>query len=103
MIITILSPCQFLVKPGAGRHIDLASQDRLNAGFLRGTVKVNHPVQKSARKYEACFGKGNYFLEMQDHGMPEQKLVNTELLKMSRELDIPLVVITWVFSTASQA
>ena len=49
-------------------------------------------ARKSARKYEACFGKGNYFLEMQDHGMPEQKLVNTELLKMSRELDIPLVV-----------
>ncbi len=49
-------------------------------------------ARKAARKYEACFGKGNYFLEMQDHGVPEQRLVNTELLKMSRELDIPLVV-----------
>ncbi|MCM1569627.1 MAG: DNA polymerase III subunit alpha [Roseburia sp.] len=48
-------------------------------------------ARKCARKYEDCFGKGNYFLELQDHGIPEQRLVNTELLKMSRELDIPLV------------
>ena len=49
-------------------------------------------AKKSALKYEACFGKGNFFLEMQDHGIPEQRLVNTELLKISKELDIPLVV-----------
>ncbi len=49
-------------------------------------------ARKSALKYEACFGKGNYFLEMQDHGIPEQRIVNTELMKMSKELDIPLVV-----------
>ncbi|MCH5275085.1 MAG: DNA polymerase III subunit alpha [Lachnospiraceae bacterium] len=49
-------------------------------------------AKKMALKYEACFGKGNYFLEMQDHGIPEQRLVNTELIKISRELDIPLVV-----------
>ncbi len=49
-------------------------------------------ARKSARKYEAVFGKGNYFLEMQDHGIPEQRIVNTELMKMSKELDIPLVV-----------
>ena len=46
---------------------------------------------KAAKKYENCFGKGNYFLELQDHGLPEQRMVNTELLKMSKELDIPLV------------
>ena len=49
-------------------------------------------ARKAAKKYEACFGRGNYFLEMQDHGIPEQRTVNTELMKMSRELDIPLVV-----------
>lgn len=48
-------------------------------------------AKKTARRYEACFGKGNFYLELQDHGIPEQKHVNTELLKMSRELDIPLV------------
>ncbi len=48
-------------------------------------------AEKTALKYEKCFGKGNYFLELQDHGIPEQKHVNTELLKMSKKLDIPLV------------
>ncbi|MDE7339901.1 MAG: DNA polymerase III subunit alpha [Lachnospiraceae bacterium] len=48
-------------------------------------------AKKSARKYEDCFGKGNFFLELQDHGIPAQKTVNTALLNMSRELDIPLV------------
>ena len=38
-----------------------------------------------------AFGKGNYFLELQDHGIPEQKTVNAALVRMSRELDIPLV------------
>jgi len=48
-------------------------------------------AKKSARKYEACFGKGNYYLELQDHGIPEQRIVNTSLLSLSKELDIPLV------------
>ena len=49
-------------------------------------------AKKAALKYQDCFGNGNYFLELQDHGLPEQKLVNTTLLQMSRELDIPMVV-----------
>ena len=48
-------------------------------------------AKKAALKYRDCFGEGNYFLELQDHGLPEQKMVNTALLKMSRELNIPLV------------
>ena len=48
-------------------------------------------ARKAAIRYRDCFGEGNYFLELQDHGIPEQKLVNTELLKLSRELSIPLV------------
>ena len=48
-------------------------------------------AKKTALKYEACFGKGNFFLELQDHGIPEQRTVNTELLGISRELSIPLV------------
>ena len=51
-------------------------------------------AKKTALKYQACFGKGNYFLELQDHGLPEQKMVNTALLQMSKELDIPLVAIS---------
>lgn len=46
---------------------------------------------KAALHYQDIFGKGNFFLELQDHGIPTQKLVNKLLVKMSRELDIELV------------
>ena len=63
------------------------------AGEVQRCISKGRPdeARKTARKYEECFGKGNFFLELQDHGYPEQRMVNTELLKMSRELDIPLV------------
>ncbi len=59
-------------------------------------------AKKSARKYEECFGKGNFFLELQDHGIPAQKTVNTALLNMSRELDIPLVATNDVHYTYAE-
>ena len=62
---------------------------RIGLFFWKGLVDE---AKKAALKYQDCFGKGNYFLELQDHGLPEQKLVNTTLLQMSRELDIPMVV-----------
>ena len=46
---------------------------------------------KSAFRYQEVFGKGNFFLELQDHGIPEQKLVNQQLLRMSQETGIKLV------------
>lgn len=46
---------------------------------------------KAALRYQDIFGKGNFFLELQDHGIPEQKLVNQQLVRMSRELSIDLV------------
>ena len=48
-------------------------------------------ARETARYYQNLFGKDNYFLELQDHGIPDQKLVNQQLLRMSQELDIPLV------------
>jgi len=59
-------------------------------------------ARKAARKYETCFGKGNYFLELQDHGIPEQKTVNMELMRMSKELDIPLVATNDVHYTYAE-
>ena len=47
--------------------------------------------KKAALRYEKIFGKGNFFLEMQDHGIPEQKMVNQQLVRMSRETGIELV------------
>ncbi len=56
--------------------------------IVRGTYGE---AVEAARRYEDIFGKGNFFLELQDHGIADQKLVNSALLRMSRELDIPLV------------
>ena len=47
--------------------------------------------KEAALRYERIFGKGNFFLELQDHGISEQQLVNQGLLRMSRETGIPLV------------
>ncbi len=38
------------------------------------------------------FGKDNYFLEMQDHGLEEQATVNAGVMRLSKELGIPMVV-----------
>ncbi len=48
-------------------------------------------AREAALRYRDIFGEGNYFLELQDHGIAEQKLVNQQLLRMSRELGIELV------------
>lgn len=47
--------------------------------------------KKAALRYEEIFGKGNFFLELQDHGIPDQQLVNQQLLRMSQETGIELV------------
>ena len=44
-----------------------------------------------ALKYLELFGEGNYYLELQDHGIPEQQTVNQGLMRLSRETGIPLV------------
>lgn len=47
--------------------------------------------KEAAYRYQEIFGKGNFFLELQDHGLQEQKLVNQSLLRMSKETGIELV------------
>ena len=48
-------------------------------------------AMRSAQRYEGIFGKNNFFLELQDHGRPEQKMVNQGLLRLSRDTGIELV------------
>ncbi|MFT4106297.1 MAG: DNA polymerase III subunit alpha [Lacrimispora sp.] len=48
-------------------------------------------AKESAFRYEEIFGKGNFFLELQDHGIPAQQSVNQGLLRMSGETGIGLV------------
>ncbi len=56
--------------------------------ILRGSYDI---AKEKALEYESIFGKGNYFLELQDHGIQGQKLVNQSLVKMSAETGIELV------------
>lgn len=48
-------------------------------------------AKKIAIKYNEIFGQGNFYLELQDHGMREQKIVNQQVIRLSKELNIPLV------------
>ena len=59
-------------------------------------------ARKTAREYEEIFGKGNFFLELQDHGIEEQAQVNPMLIRMSEELDIPLVATNDVHYTYAE-
>jgi len=67
------------------------------SGCLGGELQrnlINGNYQKAleiAKQYRDTFGKENYFLEIQDHGIKEQKLVNQSMFKLSEELGIELV------------
>ena len=61
---------------------------------------------KSALRYQKIFGKGNFFLELQDHGIDMQKKVNMDLLRMSSGLGIELVAtndIHYIYDTDYEA
>ena len=90
----------FYYKP----RIDLKILEQYSEGIiglsacLGGEIQrhiLNDDIEKAksaAKSYNNILGKNNFFLELQDHGMDEQKKVNTQLRKLSKELDIPLVV-----------
>ena len=63
------------------------------AGEVARNLTANNyeEAKAAACRHEEIFGKGNYFLEMQDHGIPEQAEVNRQLLKLSEETGIELV------------
>nr|WP_330420235.1 DNA polymerase III subunit alpha [Roseburia sp. AF25-25LB] len=75
---------------------------------LAGEVQRNlvrgmyEEAKEVAYRYERCFGKGNFFLELQDHGITEQKLVNQQLLRMSQETGIELVATNDVHYTNAE-
>ena len=48
-------------------------------------------AKKTALRYEDIFGKGNYFLELQDHGIDTQRMVNAGLIRLSQETGIELI------------
>ena len=66
---------------------------------LRGMYEEG---KAAALRYQEIFGEGNFFLELQDHGMQEQKQVNQSLLRMSQETRIPLVATNDVHYTYAE-
>lgn len=75
---------------------------------LAGEVAVNitrgfyEEGKKAALRLLSIFGEGNFFLELQDHGIPEQRTVNQALMRMSAETGIPLVATNDVHYTLEE-
>ena len=78
----------FYYKP----RVDMEVLEKYHEGIIALSACLAGEVQKylvrgmyeeavcAARRYEGIFGRGNFFLELQDHGIPEQKAVNTQKL-----------------------
>jgi len=89
----------FYYKP----RIDFEILERYSEGLialsacLSGDIPkalVNNDFERAkrvAKQYNDLFGKDNFYLELQSNGIEEQKLVNSQLVKLSKEMGIPLV------------
>lgn len=70
----------------------IASSACLAGEVARNIINVSYEKAKEAAlEYLDIFGEGNFFLELQDHGIREQKQVNMALVRMSEETGIPLI------------
>lgn len=67
--------------------------------ILRGMYSEG---KAAALRYQEVFGEGNFFLELQDHGMQEQQMVNQSLLRLSQEIGIELVATNDVHYTLAE-
>lgn len=74
-------------------HEGIIASSACLAGEVAREIVRGSPdgARAAAKRYEDIFGKGNYFLELQDHGYTDQQTVNAELLRISREMGIPLI------------
>ena len=89
----------FYYKP----RIDLEVLEKHRDGLVCSTACIQGEVPQliingqlkeaanAAGRLQELFGKEHFYLEMQDHGIPEQKIVNVELIKISNKLNIPLI------------
>ncbi len=60
----------------------------INTAIQAGDLKK---AQRTAGEFAEIFGKGNFYLELQDHSIEAQRLCNRALLEMAKSLDLPLV------------
>ncbi|MEE9912574.1 MAG: DNA polymerase III subunit alpha [Deltaproteobacteria bacterium] len=79
----LLKSCsEGLIASSACLHGEIASH------IVRGNMDE---ARKSAREYRDIFGEDNFYLEIMENGIPEQKIANQGLIELSKELSIPLV------------
>ena len=85
-------------------HEGLIALSACLAGEVQRNILRNmyEEGKEAALRYQEIFGEGNFFLELQDHGMQEQKLVDQFLLRMSRETGIELVATNDVHYTYAE-
>ncbi len=100
----------FYYKP----RVDLQVLEEYHEGILAlsaclaGEVSRNlrrnlyEEAKKAALRYQEIFGKGNFFLELQDHGLADQQRVNPQILRLSQETGIELVATNDVHYTYAQ-
>ncbi len=81
---------QELLAAHAEGLIGLSSclKGEISTWFSRGFAEK---AEDAAREYASIFAKGDFFIELQDHGLAEQKAVNPLLVDLARKLDLPLV------------
>ena len=84
-------------------RVDMEVLEKYSEGIIALSACLAGEVQKfllrgmyaeameAAKRYENIFGKNNFFLELQDHGMQEQGMVNQQLLRLSQDTGIELV------------
>ena len=84
-------------------RVDMEVLEKYHEGIIALSACLAGEVQKyllrgmyaeameAAKRYENIFGKDNFFLELQDHGMQEQGMVNQQLLRLSQDTGIELV------------
>ncbi len=89
----------FYYKP----RIDWETLEHHSAGLIASTACLsgqipsyilrgrNAEARELAGRLSELFGRDHFYLELQDHGIPEQKTVNAELVKMASELSLPLI------------
>ncbi len=89
----------FYYKP----RIDLEVLEKYSKGLIAMTACLGGEIpvlilenkkeeaRKKAGLFSEIFGKDNLYLELQDNGIEEQKIVNSELISMAKALDLPLV------------
>ncbi|WOC31429.1 MULTISPECIES: DNA polymerase III subunit alpha [Caproicibacterium] len=75
-------------------HEGLIALSACLAGEIPRALSANdYPrAKEAAQRYASIFGNEHFYLELQDHGLPEQKRVNPQLIRLSQETGIPLVV-----------